>query len=96
PYKSWGNAARARITCNRLPRICRLKGSPGPDCCRKKCVNINSDKFNCGFCGRRCRYPEVCCNGRCINPWYNRKNCGGCHNKCKKGTYCYYGMCSYA
>ncbi|XP_057247266.1 stigma-specific STIG1-like protein 1 [Beta vulgaris subsp. vulgaris] len=97
PYKSRGGYnARAHLTCDRFPRVCRVKGSPGPDCCWKKCVNVKSDKLNCGMCGRRCRYPETCCNGRCVHTWYDRKNCGGCHNRCKRGSFCYRGMCSYA
>ncbi|KAG6776940.1 hypothetical protein POTOM_016731 [Populus tomentosa] len=39
----------ANSTCNKLPRICRLKRSPGPDCCNKKCVDVKTDRFNCGM-----------------------------------------------
>ncbi|XP_057537630.1 stigma-specific STIG1-like protein 1 [Amaranthus tricolor] len=98
PYKSWGHGhnARPRLTCDKFPRVCHVKGSPGPDCCWKKCVNVKIDNLNCGMCGRRCRFPETCCNGRCINTLYDRKNCGGCKNKCQRGSFCYNGMCSYA
>ncbi|XP_021719410.1 stigma-specific STIG1-like protein 1 [Chenopodium quinoa] len=97
PYKViGGTGARVRLTCDKFPRVCHTKGSPGGDCCGKRCVNVKTDNLNCGMCGRKCRFPEVCCNGRCINLWYDRKNCGACHNKCKKGSFCYYGMCSYA
>ncbi|KAJ6935050.1 hypothetical protein NC652_010138 [Populus alba x Populus x berolinensis] len=88
--------SRAVMTCDKYPRVCRAKGSPGPDCCKKKCVNVTTDRLNCGMCGKKCKYPEICCNGQCVNPMSNKKNCGGCSNKCKKGSKCQYGMCSYA
>ncbi|KAJ9169161.1 hypothetical protein P3X46_020622 [Hevea brasiliensis] len=84
------------MTCDKYPRVCRAKGSPGPDCCKKKCVNVRTDKLNCGKCGKKCKYPEICCKGVCVNPMSNKKHCGGCNNKCKKGSACVYGMCSYA
>lgn len=86
----------ASYTCNKFPRVCRLKGSAGPDCCKKKCVSIKKDRLNCGMCGHKCKYNEICCNGRCVNASFDRKHCGGCQNKCKKGDVCVFGMCSYA
>ncbi|XP_059628603.1 stigma-specific STIG1-like protein 1 [Cornus florida] len=84
------------MTCNTYPRVCRVKGSPGPDCCKKKCVNVKTDRLNCGMCGQKCKYSEICCNGQCVNLMSNKKHCGGCNNKCKKRGSCVYGMCSYA
>ncbi|OAY84237.1 hypothetical protein ACMD2_05433 [Ananas comosus] len=34
-------------------------GSPGPDCCKRRCVNVMTDGLNCGRCGAkqvRCSY----------------------------------------
>lgn len=91
---------RAALTCNNYPRICRVKGSPGPDCCKKKCVNVSTDRLNCGMCGHKCKYSEICCKGQCVNPMSDTKHCGGCNNKCKKrkgsSSYCAYGVCNYA
>ncbi|KAL9236955.1 hypothetical protein vseg_011559 [Gypsophila vaccaria] len=87
---------RDQMTCDKFPRVCHVKGSPGHDCCKKRCVDVKTDNLNCGMCGLKCRYPEICCNGSCINPLHDKKNCGGCHNKCHKGSLCYYGMCNYA
>lgn len=84
------------MTCDKYPRVCRTKGSSGPDCCKKKCVNVTIDKNNCGKCGKKCKYSEICCKGKCANPMIDRKNCGGCSNKCNKKSSCLYGMCSYA
>ncbi|XP_057512567.1 stigma-specific STIG1-like protein 1 [Actinidia eriantha] len=86
----------ATMTCNKYPRLCRAKGSPGPDCCKKRCVNVMTDRLNCGQCGNKCKYTEICCKGQCVNPRNNKRHCGGCDNKCKKGSMCVYGMCSYA
>lgn len=88
--------ARAVMTCDKYPRVCRAKGSPGPDCCKKKCVNAMTDRLNCGKCGKKCKYSEICCKGKCVNPMSNKKHCGACNNKCKKGSACVYGMCNYA
>ncbi|THU53455.1 hypothetical protein C4D60_Mb10t14600 [Musa balbisiana] len=86
------NPTRGSMTCDRFPRVCRASGSPGPDCCRRQCVNVMSDNQNCGQCGTKCRFGQACCGGRCVNVMYDPKNCGGC----KKGSFCQYGMCSYA
>lgn len=87
----------ALMRCNKYPNICRVKGSPGgPDCCKKRCVDVAKDRLNCGKCGHKCKYSEICCKGKCLNPLTDKKHCGGCNNKCKKGSRCVYGMCSYA
>ncbi|KAL4628320.1 hypothetical protein ACB092_05G229000 [Castanea dentata] len=88
--------ARVVMTCDKYPRVCHAKGSPGRDCCKKKCVNVLTDRLNCGKCGKKCKYSEICCKGECVNSRSNKKHCGSCGNKCKKGNVCVYGMCSYA
>ncbi|KAH6775949.1 Stigma-specific Stig1 family protein [Perilla frutescens var. hirtella] len=87
---------RATTTCDKYPRVCTAKGSVGPDCCNKQCVNVMNDKVNCGMCGKKCKYQEICCKGLCVNPSFDAKNCGNCNKRCKKGSSCLYGMCSYA
>ncbi|KAK3017393.1 hypothetical protein RJ639_006687 [Escallonia herrerae] len=85
-----------RLKCNKNPRVCGKKGSPGPHCCKKKCVNVLKDRLNCGMCGKKCKYNEVCCQGKCVNPSANRRHCGGCNNRCGNGGSCAFGLCSYA
>ncbi|KAF5195055.1 Stigma-specific protein stig1 [Thalictrum thalictroides] len=87
---------KKQLSCNKFPRICRSKGSPGPDCCKKKCVNVKTDGLNCGMCGNKCKYSQICCGGKCINPSMDKRNCGGCNKGCNKGEFCSYGMCNYA
>ncbi|KAJ4975502.1 hypothetical protein NE237_000608 [Protea cynaroides] len=90
------SSPRKKMTCNKYPRICRAKGSPGHDCCNKKCVNVSTDRHNCRVCGKKCSYNEICCGGKCVNPSSDKKHCGGCSNKCKKGSSCVIGICNYA
>nr|GMD06952.1 stigma-specific STIG1-like protein 1 [Ipomoea batatas] len=84
---------RGEYTCDKYPRVCR--GSR-PDCCKKQCVNVMSDRLNCGKCGKKCKFSEICCHGDCVNPNVDRRHCGKCNNRCKKGDSCVYGICSYA
>lgn len=86
----------AATTCDKNPRVCKAAGSAGRDCCKKKCVDLKTDRVNCGKCGKKCKYSEICCKGKCLNPMFDKRNCGSCSNKCKKGSSCVYGMCSYA
>ena len=87
---------RAVMTCQSNPSVCLVEGSPGPDCCTNKCVNLATDESNCGRCGKKCGYRKMCCEGKCVNPMTNEQHCGKCGNKCDKGSSCVYGMCSYA
>lgn len=87
---------RSPLTCNKYPKMCHLKGSPGHDCCNKRCVHVKTDNLNCGKCGNKCKFGWVCCSGKCVSVMYDRSNCGSCKNKCKKHGVCRYGMCSYA
>ncbi|XP_077226528.1 uncharacterized protein LOC143859944 [Tasmannia lanceolata] len=84
------------LTCDKNPRICRAKGSAGPDCCKKNCVNVMTDRLNCGVCGKKCKYMETCCRGQCVNLAFDKKHCGRCNNRCNKGDFCTYGLCNYA
>ncbi|KAK7387737.1 hypothetical protein VNO78_22527 [Psophocarpus tetragonolobus] len=88
---------RVVLTCEKYPNICyNVKGSAGPDCCKKKCVNLSTDGSNCGKCGKKCSYGKICCQGKCVNPQTNEKHCGKCDNQCNAASSCLYGMCSYA
>ncbi|XP_022137618.1 stigma-specific STIG1-like protein 1 [Momordica charantia] len=92
-FRPYGQAA---MTCDRNIKVCRVKGSGGRSCCGKKCVDLKGDRYNCGRCGKKCKYSEICCKGKCVNAMFNRKHCGGCNNKCSRGSFCVYGMCGYA
>ncbi|GLU18146.1 hypothetical protein SLE2022_344610 [Rubroshorea leprosula] len=87
---------RVQSTCDQFPTVCRSKGSSGPDCCNKQCVDVMTDRDNCGKCGKKCGYSEMCCDGGCVKPSVDEKHCGRCNHRCNKGSSCVYGLCSYA
>lgn len=89
-------AQKPKLTCNKYPQICHNKGSPGPHCCKKQCVNVMTDRLNCGMCGYKCRKNEGCCGGRCVNLLNDERNCGSCKKRCKRGDICFHGLCNYA
>lgn len=84
------------MSCEASPRVCQVEGSPGPDCCSNKCVNLLINPLNCGRCGKKCGFHKMCCEGKCVNPMTNQKHCGKCGHRCDDGSSCLYGMCSYA
>jgi hypothetical protein len=90
------NFDRYVLTCDTHPWVCSAKGSWGPECCMKRCVNVTTNMLNCGKCGKTCKYFEICCEGQCVKLMSNKKHCGRCNNNCKKGSSRGYGMCSYA
>ncbi|RWR97343.1 putative Stigma-specific Stig1 family protein [Cinnamomum micranthum f. kanehirae] len=81
--------------CSKNPKICKLQGSPGPDCCNNKCVNLRTDHQHCGKCGNKCKFTTACCRGECVYLSFDKRHCGRCNNRCKKGIYCIYGLCNY-
>ncbi|KAL6128495.1 hypothetical protein ACLB2K_071850 [Fragaria x ananassa] len=82
--------------CSLKPGTCTTKGSPGPNCCNNRCVDMGTDKNNCGSCGKKCKITEICCKGHIVNPMTDNFNCGSCFNSCKVGSSCENGMCDYA
>ncbi|KAI3716879.1 hypothetical protein L1987_68091 [Smallanthus sonchifolius] len=62
--------------CDIYPRVCRAKGGVAPDCCKKKCVNVDTDILNCGYCGKKCKSGEACCKGKGVDVLKSRSNCG--------------------
>ncbi|KAK7387104.1 hypothetical protein VNO78_27614 [Psophocarpus tetragonolobus] len=65
-------------------------------CCRNHCVNVTSDKYNCGLCGMRCPFNWECCEGLCSNTNLSIFNCGKCGHRCAFGALCIFGICGYA
>lgn len=83
-------------TCDREPLVCKIEGSPGRDCCLKRCVNQKTDVMNCGGCGKRCPFGKVCCQGKCTDILFDWRNCGACNRRCRRQNSCENGMCDYA
>ncbi|XP_068645353.1 stigma-specific STIG1-like protein 3 [Aristolochia californica] len=57
-----------KMTCAQDPSICLVRGSPGKDCCKKACVDTNTDNRNCGGCKVKCKNSYECCQGLCVPP----------------------------
>ena len=73
--------------------------SSGQMPCGSSCVNVFSDKKNCGVCGRACGSQEACvnarcgpactvsgtslCNDICVDLNTDMNNCGACGTVCK-------------
>ncbi|URE45250.1 Stigma-specific protein, Stig1 [Musa troglodytarum] len=80
--------------CSIDPMVCYGDASPGRRCCGHQCVDTDSDRFNCGKCGKMCKFTRACCGGKCVRLAFDKKHCGSCFNRCKKT--CMYGLCDYA
>jgi len=86
----------------------------GPTCkaseklCSGKCVDVVTDKANCGACGTACKATDFCvdgkcrgscpapsidCGGKCTSTDTDNANCGACGVVCKTGEVCSAGKC---
>ena len=45
---------------------CEPRCGGGTLCCDDRCVNVVSDRNNCGACGKQCGVTELCRNAQCV------------------------------
>jgi len=50
--------------------------------CGGRCVDLQTDSFNCGGCGIRCSSGQTCCSGHCVDTQIDSTNCGSCGQVC--------------
>ena len=86
---------RAADHCHKDNQVCNLQGT-NSTCCNNKCMDLSTDKNNCGACKNKCKYTETCCRGECVDVTYDKRHCGECNNACSPGGYCIYALCDYA
>jgi hypothetical protein len=68
--------------------------TPGLTNCGGVCRNLNTEKANCGACGRECPGAnQACCSGVCRNLNRDENNCGACGEACPAGEICERGDC---
>ena len=82
-----------------------LAGCPsGTTDCDGQCIDLETDRLNCGACGVVCAAGEICdgsgvcelscqegledCGGTCTNLATDRLNCGACGVECAAGEVC--------
>ena len=80
----------------------------GRTLCNGLCLNLRTERTNCGACGRACEVGQLCvagecrpdcvgglidCGGACINPASDPMHCGRCGNACSPVELCGAGEC---
>ncbi|KAG5516525.1 hypothetical protein RHGRI_037291 [Rhododendron griersonianum] len=80
--------ASAGYTCDKHLAVCTVACKSGKQCCKGKCVNIQTNRSNCGTCGYTCINTDHYCNGKCVNLKTDILNCGSCGNKCGLNLNC--------
>ena len=84
--------------CTNNQNICNTVATFGANatCCASTgaCVQLDTDKNNCGFCMYRCAAALGCCNGSCVSLMTDISNCGTCGTTCKSSL-CSNGLCGY-
>lgn len=72
-------------------KACLVRGGT---LCDGLCVNLSSNRTNCGSCGKVCKsLAPDCCSGTCVNLLTNASNCGSCGHTCPLFTSYETGSC---
>jgi len=94
-----GTAAPVISTTVPATLVVDLMCSGRETACGNSCVNLFTDKKNCGVCGRTCGSEQICvnarcgpactksgttlCNDKCVDLDNDMENCGACGTECK-------------
>jgi len=76
------------LNCGTCGQACTY---PDDTCCAGNCVDIRTDRGNCGRCNLFCSGMTECCGGTCTDIQMDAENCGGCGSTCTvpSDTCCY-------
>jgi hypothetical protein len=79
-----GAACPANFACQAGRCVCDANSdcASGQNCCGGSCIDIRSDRNNCGACGNVCASGQTCCSGTCRNLTNDFNNCGSCGRSC--------------
>lgn len=74
--------------------------------CADGCKNLQTDRDNCGACGKKCALGELCdlgnctascsgmlCGTSCVNTQTDEEHCGVCFKSCLAAQECVGGSC---
>jgi len=94
-----GTAATVISTTVPATLVVDLMCSGRETACGNSCVNLFTDKKNCGVCGRACGSEQICvnarcgpactdsgttlCNDKCVDLDTDMENCGACGKECE-------------
>lgn len=90
------------------PASCRCSSTMSFCSGANSCVDLQTDRNNCGTCGRVCGHSAKCvagscsvpctspwlmCGTQCVDPRSDENNCGLCNIRCTSPAFCHNGSC---
>jgi len=93
---NWGDGCEEDLlqndlNCGSCGQACTY---PNDTCCAGSCVDIRTDRGNCGRCNLFCSGMTECCGGTCTDIQMDAENCGACGTICgPPAETCCYASC---
>ncbi|NP_001412748.1 protein STIG1 precursor [Nicotiana tabacum] len=96
PPRKLGEYSTNSTDYNLICKTCKRLSERNTCCFNYSCVDVSTNRFNCGSCGLVCNLGTRCCGGICVDIQKDNGNCGKCSNVCSPGQKCSFGFCDYA